>query len=123
MFHSAVLPAIDFDIKEFLSFYRQEFPRENYPKATTLPKMHLLEDHMLDWLTKYHLGAGLMGEQGAESIHAHLNRLETTYSSIPNKVDRLKYIFRMYNIETDPSLQTLKPEIKTRKRKRPSACS
>lgn len=110
----------DLNIKEFLSFYRKEFPREKFPKATILPKIPLLEDHMLDWLRKYHLGAGLMGEQGAESIHAHLNRLESTYSSNPNRVDRLKYFFRMYNLETEPSLQTLKPEIKTRKRKRPT---
>lgn len=73
---------------------------------------------MVTWLREYHLGAGLMGEQGAESIHAHINRLEATYSSIPNKLDRLKYIFRMYTIEVNPSLQTLKPAIKTRKRKR-----
>lgn len=75
---------------------------------------------MLDWLKKFHLGAGLMGEQGAESIHAHLNRLERTYASVPNRVERLKQIFQMYTIETAPSLQTLKPAIKTRKRKRPT---
>ena len=71
-------------------------------------------------MRRFHLGAGLMGEQGAESIHAHLNRLEATYAGIPNSLDRLKYIFKMYALETAPSLQTLKPEIKTRKRKRPA---
>lgn len=82
--------------------------------------MHLLEDHMVPWLRRWNLGAGFMGEQGAESIHAHINRLEATYSGIPNRVDRLKYIFKMYAIETAPSLLTLKPAIKTRKRKRAS---
>lgn len=110
---------LDLDIVQFMKFYREEFPRDKFPKASILPKMHLLEDHMTDWLRRFHLGAGLMGEQGAESIHAHLNRLEATYSTIPNRVDRLKYIFRMYNIEVEPSLQALKPAIKTRKRKRP----
>lgn len=75
---------------------------------------------MVDWLRRFHLGAGFMGEQGAESIHAHLKRLESTYSGIPNGLERLKYIFNMYTIETAPSLQSLKPAIKTRKRKRPS---
>jgi hypothetical protein len=109
----------ELDVQEFLEFYRKEFPKESYPKATILPKFHLLEDHMADWLRRFHLGAGLMGEQGAESIHAHLNRLENTYSTIPNRVDRLRYIYNMYAIETTPSLQTLKPTIQSRKRKRP----
>jgi len=99
-----------------LSFYRA-----NFPKATVLPKMHLLEDHMVDWFKKFNVGAGMMGEQGAESIHAHLNRLERTYSGIPNKLDRLKYIFNMYQLETAPSFQSLKPATQTRKRKRPSS--
>ncbi len=40
------------------------------------------------------MGSGIMGEQGAESIHAHLIRLERTYQGIPNEVDRLLYIFK-----------------------------
>ena len=101
-----------------MDFYRKNFPRGTFPRASVLPTMHLLEDHMVDWLRKYHLGAGFMGEQGAESIHAHLNRLEATYSGVQNDLDRLKYIFRMYSVEVDPSLQTLQPVVKTRKRKR-----
>lgn len=112
--------SLDIDIKAFLEYYRKEFPKAAYPKATIIPKIHLLEDHMVGWLRRFHLGAGLMGEQGAESIHAHIKRLEDNYSSIPNKLDRLKYIFNIYSLETAPSLQTLKPAIKTRKRKRPS---
>ena len=108
----------DKDIKAFLKHYREEFPKSKYPKASILPKMHLLEDHMVGWLKKYHLGLGLMGEQGAESIHAHLNRLETTYSSVRNRLERLKHIFEMYTIETTPALQSLTPTVKRRKRKR-----
>ena len=33
---------------------------------------------------------GVLGEQGAESIHTIFNQLERTYSNITNKVDRLK---------------------------------
>ena len=80
--------------------------------------MHLLEDHMVPWLRRHHLAAGIMGEQGAESIHAHLNRLEITYAGIPNKLSRLKYLFQMYIVEVTASLQSLKPAVKTRKRKR-----
>lgn len=109
---------LELDIKEFMAFYRGNFPRDRYPKATILPKMHLLEDHTVPWLKAYHLGSGIMGEQGAESIHAHLNRLETTYAGIPSKLLRLKQLFKMYIVEVNAHLQTLKPVIQTRKRKR-----
>ncbi len=101
------------DIETFMSHYRESFPH-----ATILPKMHILEDHVIPWLRKWRVGAGLMGEQGAESLHAHLHKLERDYSGIPNKLDRLKYIFKMYNIETAPSLLELRPEIKRRKKRK-----
>ena len=98
-----------------MKIYRTEFPR-----ASILPKMHILEDHVVPWLQRWGIGAGLMGEQGAESLHAHVHKLETNFSTIPNKVDRLKYIFRMYNLETAPTLLSIKPDSKKRKsRKRP----
>ena len=92
------------------------FYRDNFPHATILPKMHILEQHMVEWLHRYHLGAGLMGEQGAESIHQHLHRLEDTNQGIVNPLQRLKYVFNQYNLETDPTLQSCKPPIKRRKR-------
>ena len=64
-----------------MASYRDKFPRSEFPEATIIPKLHLLEDHMVEWLKKYHMAPGLMGEQGAESIHAHLNCLETTLRS------------------------------------------
>ena len=83
-----------------------------------MPKMHLLEDHVVPWMKRWGLGAGLMGEQGAESIHSHLNKLEATYSSIPNRVDRLRYIFNTYTLETTPELTSLRPAIKRRKKEK-----
>ena len=57
-----------------------------------------------------------MGEQGAESIHAHLNCLETTYCGIHNDLERLKHIFIMYTTETTPSIHHLRPPVKRKKR-------
>ncbi len=54
-----------------------------------------------------------MGEQGAESIHAHLNRLESQYSGIVNPVDRLKYVVKEHNIESAPGLNSLRPEARS----------
>ena len=59
-----------------------------------------------------------MGEQGAESLHAHLRKLERDYSGIVNSVDRLKNTFKMYNIETCPQLIDLQPRIKERRKRR-----
>ena len=39
-----------------------------------------------------------MGEQEAESLHACIHKLEMNYATIPNKLDRLKNIFYMYNL-------------------------
>ena len=55
-----------------MAFYRAQFPW-----ATVIPKLHVMEDHVIPWLRRFHVGAGLMGEQGAESIHARVMKLET----------------------------------------------
>ena len=52
-----------------------------------------------------------MGEQGAESIHAHLDQ------GIANEVDRLEYIVKEHMLESAPSL-TLRPPTKKRPRKK-----
>ena len=91
------------DFATFLEYYRRTFP-----DATILPKMHIMEDH-IPWLKRWHTGAGLMGEQGAESIHAHFMKLETRYQTIANPVDRLKYIFTQQILESEPSLVALRP--------------
>ena len=95
----------------FLKFYR-----ENFSHASILPKMHILEDHVVPWMRRWKVGSGVMGEQGAESIHAHINQLERTYQGIPDDVDRLKYIFKEQALESDPSLTSLRPPLKKRKK-------
>ena len=54
-----------------------------------------------------------MGEQGAESIHAHLMKLERTHQGIPNELDRLKYIEKEHMLESDSSLTCLRPQKRT----------
>ena len=97
------------DINNFLEFYRVSFP-----EATILPKMHILEDHVIPWFQRWHMGFGIMGEQGAESIHAHLMKLERIYQGIANDVERLKYIFKEHMLESAPSLVSLRPPPKKR---------
>ena len=69
---------------------------------------------MVPWLKRWRLGSGLMGEQGAESIHAHLMKLERIHQGIPNELDRLKYIVKEHMLESDPSLTCLRPQKRRR---------
>ena len=75
-----------------------------------------MEDHVIPWLERWHIGAGLMGEQGAESIHAHLMKLERVYQGISNAVDRLKYIFNEQMLESAPSLVSVRPPPQKRRK-------
>ena len=78
-----------------MEFYRREFPR-----ATVLPKLHIMEEHVVPWVKRWRVGARLMGEQGAESIHAHFKRLERIHQGIPNDVDQLKFIMNEHQLES-----------------------
>ena len=56
-----------------------------------------------------------MGEQGAESIHAHMMKLDRIYHGIPKDVDRLKCVFKGQVLESAPALTQLRPVPKKRK--------
>ena len=58
-----------------------------------------------------------MGEQGAESIHAHLMRLERIHEGIARDVDRLIYILKEHEMESAPSLTCLRPPPAKRQKK------
>ena len=52
-------------INSFVEYYRITFP-----SATFIPKMHMMEDHIVPCVIKWTVGCGLMGEQGAELWNA-----------------------------------------------------
>lgn len=97
-------------IPQFMEHYRRSFPH-----ATVLPKMHLLEDHVLPWLKRWRVGSGLMGEQGAEQIHSHIHHLEQVYRGIRDPLQRLKYIMHEHMLQTAPELHCLEPLAKKRR--------
>ena len=90
--------------------------RANFSDATVLPKMHIMEDHVIPWLRKRRIGSGLMGEQGAESIHTHISKLEAQYSGVANPLQQLKYIFNEHNIEATPTLNSLRPPMRKKRK-------
>ena len=91
------------------------FLRLNWPNDSIPPKLHMLEDHVIEFLTQWRAGLGFYGEQGGESIHAEISRMTNRYSSIRNPVDRLKYTMNQHLLTTFPKAQLLKPQIKRRK--------
>ena len=78
--------------------------------------MHMLEEHVVPWLKMWHVGFGLMGEQGAESIHAYFNSLGRTYRGIPDPVQRLKQIMKEHLLHVAPANIAVKPVLKKRKK-------
>ena len=94
----------------FHGAFSRYFPGENIPT-----KMHhMLEDHAVDWIrSNQHIGFGLMGEQGAESIHARFNHLYQTYctvsSSTSHPVEKLKYIMKEHLLSISPTLPYFLP--------------
>lgn len=99
------------NIKNFMKFYR-----DNFPEASVLPKMHFMEDHVVPWLKEYGLGLGLMGEQGAESIHASVNSIKRAYACVPDRVKRLECILQEHHRKVCPILVEQQPALKKRKK-------
>ena len=105
--NNTVLFNVDESITHFMESYRRSFPR-----ATTLPKMHILEDHVMPWVQRWRTGSGLMGEQGSESIHAHFHKLEDRNCGVVNPLDRLTYTVKQHNLDVLPQLRDLQPQAK-----------
>lgn len=92
------------------------FYKTSFPTATVLPKMHLMEAHMIPWIKEYKVAFGLMGEQGAESIHASINGIKRAYANISEQISRLKCILKEHHRHVCPILAREKPSIKRRKK-------
>ena len=83
--------------------------RSSFPSATIPPKMHMLEDHTVEWVRAHHIGFGLLGEQGAESIHSRFDSLQRTYASVPNGVERLRNIMKEHLLSINPTNVAARP--------------
>ena len=73
--------------------------RKSFSKATVPVKMHLLEDHTVAWVQKWHVGFGLLGEQGAES---KFNALHRTHASIHETLQHYQCVMKEHLISTAP---------------------
>ena len=93
----------------FVKFYRT-----NFTLVTFIPKLHMLEDHIVPWMKRWRIGCGCMGEHGTESLHASLNQTE----NMKNMVDRLRVVLQNLHFKILPFTQSLEPPLlKKRKSK------
>ena len=58
-----------------------EFFRSNWPAESITPKLHMLEDHVCQFIKQWGFGLGVYDEQGGESIHDELNKIQDTLFS------------------------------------------
>ena len=90
--------------------------QDELPSATFIPKLHMLEDHIVPWVKRWRIGCGCMGEQGAESLHASFNQTERAYKNMKDRVDRLHVVLQNHHFKILPFTQSLEPPL-LRKRK------
>ena len=89
--------------------------RTTFPNATVIPKLHMLEEHVLPFLRKWRVGFGFHGEQGAEALHRGFNRIKASYTSIPDALKRLMCVVREHHLQVSPVLVAQEPTKKKRK--------
>lgn len=75
----------------------------------------MLEEHEVPWLRRWKVGFGLLGEQGAESIHTYFNSLGWTYCGIPDPLKRLKQMMVEYLLHIAPDNVTARPPAKKKR--------
>lgn len=76
----------------------------------------MIEDHVVPFLQQWKVGLGMLGEQGAEGIHARFNQLERTYCNMANGVDRLRAMVSDHFRQVNPDNVTLQPPAKKKKK-------
>ena len=59
----------------------------------------------MEWMHRYGIGFGLMGEQGIEAVHSKFNMYYRIYASMQDKVQRLQSIMQEHCIRISPVLE------------------
>ena len=94
------IKTIEFDIEQYMHYFRQSFP-----DTSITPKQHILECHCLDFIKKYKCGLGLMGEQGGEECHATINILKSRTYGVQREEDRITLLMNEHQTLVSPLIQ------------------
>ena len=113
-------PITDLDIEQlsakvqsFLELCRREVVERQFGNIT--PKLHLLENHTEPMMRRLRVGLGLLGEQGAESLHSSLSSLASKFKNIPGELQRLKAVADQHLLTTTDEASKLRPRPRKRK--------
>ena len=87
---------------ETITAQLMEHFRSSFPDCSITLKMHMLEELRVPWAKRTYVGFGLLGEQGAESIHARFNSLQRMYHSVHDPVERLSLIMKVHLLSIAP---------------------
>lgn len=75
------------DISTFTAYLREQFSSQ----ATVLPKLYILEDHVVRFIQKWHFPLGFFGEQDGESVHhEYVDLAAATFARVHPATKRLK---------------------------------
>lgn len=96
-------PSTELTIRSYLQYFRSNFINETIP-----PKMHILEDHVVPFIKKWHVGLGFLGEQGVESVHARLNSIKYNVRGLSDDLAILKSVMVTHWVQTRPGAQAIR---------------
>ena len=99
-------------IDGYMNFYR------NNASKNVFPKLHFLEHHCTQWISRWGFGMGLHGEQGVELMHSSIKKLENQAQGTRLAEDRLKVIMKSHLTQVSPTLHCLLPGAVKRKEKK-----
>ena len=69
-----------------------------------------MEDYLIPWLNQWKVGCGIIGEQGAESLHASFNNTERAYNNIlRDRVEQIKVLLQNHLLQIQPNVSSLEP--------------
>ncbi|XP_071955873.1 uncharacterized protein [Antedon mediterranea] len=102
-FTEEMILKLESDIEDYVQFFRKHF------QETEPPKMHILEEHVSDWIKRWKFGLGFHGEQGGESMHAQLNTLKSNIRGFNDDLGILTSAMKEHWVKTSPSMLAAKP--------------
>ena len=95
------------NIANYMKFYRSQFPN-----LRIIPKQHILEHHLIDFMKRWHFGLALHGEQGGEETHAFVNELKVRVRGVNKEDDKLRLLMKEQLTIVSPLLRSAVPSSK-----------
>ena len=86
-----------------------------FPACAITPKMHILQEHVIQWMKLWHVGLGFHGEQGGESVHNKFNQLQRQFATIKDPLNQLKLILREHHVQQMTRKDLIQPPSKITK--------